>query len=125
MERKTRQRAAIRAAFDQAARPLGPVEVLEIARRDVGQLGIATVYRTLKALVEDGWLVPVALPGEHDRYEPAGLDHHHHFRCRSCERVFDLSGCVKGLRDLLPRRFRLESHDLVLQGQCRDCVQAA
>jgi Fur family ferric uptake transcriptional regulator len=125
MERNTRQRTAIRAAFEHARRPLGPAEVLAAAQREVGRLGIATVYRNIRALVAEGWLVPVELPGESDRYEPAGLEHHHHFRCRSCDRVFDLSGCVKGLRDLVPRRFRLEGHELVLLGQCGDCVRAA
>ncbi|MDX2057190.1 MAG: transcriptional repressor [Gemmatimonadales bacterium] len=125
MERKTRQRAAIRAAFEAARRPLSPTEVLEIAQRDLDRLGIATVYRNLKAMVEDGSLAKVELPGEPDRYELAGLAHHHHFRCRSCERVFDVTGCVEGLRNLVPRRFRLEGHELTLVGQCGDCVRAA
>ncbi|MBX3147947.1 MAG: transcriptional repressor [Gemmatimonadales bacterium] len=125
MTRNTRQRAAIRAAFEQTGRPLSPAEVLESASDEVSGLGIATVYRGIKALVDEGWLVPVELPGEPDRYEPSGLGHHHHFRCRSCRRVFDLEGCVKGLRDLVPRKFRLEGHDLVLLGQCDTCARAA
>ena len=54
MERNTRQRSAIRDAIAQAQRPLLPQEVLEAARTEVPGLGIATVYRNLKALVEEG-----------------------------------------------------------------------
>ena len=51
MERSTRQRRAIREAFLEAGRPLSPQEVLELARKKVPSLGLATVYRTLKGLV--------------------------------------------------------------------------
>ena len=54
MERNTRQRSAIRDSIARADRPLLPQEVLEAARQDVPGLGIATVYRNLKALVEEG-----------------------------------------------------------------------
>jgi len=50
--RKTRQKAAIRAAFEAPNRPLSPQEVLQFAQREVARLGIATVYGNLKALVQ-------------------------------------------------------------------------
>ena len=52
MERATRQNTAIRAAIESAGRPLSPTEVLDEARRHVAALGLATVYRNLKALVD-------------------------------------------------------------------------
>ena len=91
MERDTRQRRAIRRVLETSGRPLSPKEVLAGAHRSVPGLGIATVYRNLKALVEEGLLVAVALPGEAARYEPAGKDHHHHFRCRRCDRLFEVA----------------------------------
>ena len=84
-------------------------------------LGIATVYRNLKALVEEGWLESVSLPGESPRYEIAGKRHHHHFRCRTCERVFEINGCYTNLLQLTPRGFRLEGHEVVLYGLCGAC----
>lgn len=121
MERKTRQREAIRTAFMEAGRPLSTGEVLDAARRDVAGLGIATVYRTIKAMVEEGVLEPVELPAEPPRYEPIGKGHHHHFRCMECDRVFDLQGCPGPFRNMLPRNFRLERHDLTLYGRCAAC----
>lgn len=119
--RKTRQRTAIRDAFDRANRPLSPQQVLESAQTEVEGLGIATVYRNIKALLEDGWLTAVELPGSATVYERSGKGHHHHFHCDRCDRVFELSGCVPSINRLAGRRFTVKRHELVLFGLCADC----
>lgn len=122
MERNTQQRQIIRRVFEETDRPLGPQEVLRAGQTYAPRLGIATVYRTLKALVEEGWLVSVDLPGEPPRYEIAGKAHHHHFRCRACARVFEIEGCPANVRQLAPRGFHLEAHEVVLYGVCTTCA---
>jgi Fur family ferric uptake transcriptional regulator len=125
MERHTRQRQIIRQVFEEVDRPLGPQEVLVAGQVHTPGLGIATVYRALKDLVEEGWLAPVDLPGEPSRYEIAGKTHHHHFRCRSCARVFETAGCLANITQLTPRGFHLEGHEVVLYGRCTTCVTSA
>ena len=88
-------------------------------------LGIATVYRNLKALVDDGTLAVVQLPGENPRYEPVSRRHHHHFQCRRCQRVFDVHACPGDLSRLAPPGFSVEDHDLTLYGCCADCAGQA
>ena len=122
MERSTRQNAAIRQAIAAAGRPLSPAEVLEAARREVAALGLATVYRTLKALVDEGAVQVVTLPGENARYEIARRGHHHHFRCDACQRVFDVAGCPGDLAGLAPPGFRVDRHEITLYGRCPDCA---
>ena len=122
MERNTRQRTAIREAIAQSGRPLLPQEVLEAAEPAAPGLSIATVYRNLRALVEDGQLRPVVLPGENARYEVAGSAHHHHFQCRQCQRVFEVEACPGNLASLAPAGFTVEDHDLTLYGRCSDCA---
>ncbi len=124
MERQTRQRAAIRAAIAAAGRPLSPAEVLAAARQEVPGLGMATVYRTLAALLEEGAVAAVDLPGAAPRYEPADLTHHHHFRCRACDRVYEVPGCARGIAALAPAGFEVDGHELVLYGRCGDCAAA-
>lgn len=124
MIRKTRQRAAIRDAFESRGQPLSPEEVLAEAQRSVDGMGIATVYRNIRALLDEGWLVPVELPGQPARYEQAGKGHHHHFHCRTCGQVFELEGCLEGLQRLAPRGFKTTGHDLTLYGQCLHCQSA-
>jgi Fur family ferric uptake transcriptional regulator len=122
MERNTRQRIGIRDAIAQADRPLLPHEVLDAARKHVPGLGIATVYRNLKALVAEGELQPVNLPGENPRFELVGHQHHHHFQCRHCQRVFDVHACPGNLAQMAPLGFTVEDHDLTLYGRCKDCA---
>src|SRR5436190_9959700 len=121
-ERKTQQRDAIRLVLAEADRPLSPQEVLKTARRKSPGLGIATVYRALKSLSDEGFLVPVDLPGEASRFELAGKKHHHHFHCRDCGRAFDLEGCVPAVQKLAPEGFQVEDHEVVLYGLCAACA---
>ncbi len=121
MTRNTSQREAIQQSLETAVRPLSPEEILEAAREQVPGLGIATVYRNIRRMVEEGQLHPVQLPDEPARYEPAGKGHHHHFRCRKCERVFDVEGCPGSLKEMLPEGFQLESHEITLFGLCKHC----
>lgn len=125
MERQTRQRAAIHRVFAEHERPLEPREVLAAARRHVPSLGMATVYRTLKSLVDEGKVVSVMLPGDQIRYEAAGRKHHHHFQCRHCNKVFELPGCPGNFSRLTPRGFQLDDHEVVLYGRCAVCVAAS
>lgn len=121
MERDTQQRRAIRRVFSEMDRPLAPAEVLEAAREHVESMGMATVYRNLKLLTEDGWLSSVELPGEPDRYERAGKGHHHHFVCETCEQAFDVDGCATDLGAMVPAGFRITSHHMTLYGVCATC----
>src|SRR2546427_6444890 len=54
MERSTRQRSSIRTVMEEAGRPLLPAEILGAAQREVPAIGLATVYRNIKQLMEAG-----------------------------------------------------------------------
>jgi Fur family ferric uptake transcriptional regulator len=124
MQRDTSQRRAIRRALEDAGRPLGALEVLEASKSAAPGLGIATVYRNIKALLEGGDISEVALPGEPPRYEAAGKGHHHHFRCERCEKVYELGGaCLPDLKSALPRGFRVTSHEVLVHGVCAACAR--
>lgn len=99
-------------------------EVHERAGREVPGLGIATVYRAIRALREEGEVAVIELPGEEARYEPAGRGHHHHFRCRACGKTFDLELCPVGLPEgtTLPGGYEVEGHSLTLYGRCAACL---
>jgi Fur family ferric uptake transcriptional regulator len=122
MERNTRQRDAILDVISGAGRPLSTQEILVAGKAAVPSLSIATVYRTVKDLVTEGWILPVKLPGEADRYEVAELDDHYHFKCSTCSKVFDIHDRIKKNNLHVPRNFVIEKYDLILYGQCSDCV---
>ncbi len=122
MARHTAQRQSIQAVFDASDRPLTPNEVHIAAQRVSPALGMATVYRAIKDFLEEKWLVSVTLPGEPARYERAGKQHHHHFHCSNCDRVFEAEGCSLSLQKLVPQGFRLAAHELTLYGLCAGCI---
>jgi Fur family ferric uptake transcriptional regulator len=124
--RQTKQRERILAALQTAEGPLSVERIHERARRTLPELGIATVYRTLKLLLAQGQIVAVAFPGEEPHYEPAGRGHHHHFRCRGCARWFELPTClVPHLEQLTLREgYVIEAHELTLYGRCPRCASA-
>jgi Fur family ferric uptake transcriptional regulator len=121
MERDTKQRDAIRQVLADEGRPLSVNELLELAQSRVPGLGIATVYRNLKALTAEQRVVQVSLPGEPPRWEAAPEGHHHHFLCRTCDKLFEINDCPADLKRLLPEGYTLEEHDILLRGQCGAC----
>lgn len=122
MLRSTRQKTAIRSVLELARRPLSPQEILQEARRQVPELGIATVYRNLKALQARDEIRAVSLPGDAPRYELSSVAsvHHHHFQCTVCARVFDLHACGLDLAAMIPPGFTLERHEITLYGRCAE-----
>ena len=125
VRRNTAQRSAVLQVLTEAGRPLSPLEILEAAKLYLPSLGIATVYRNIKAMMEEGVVQPVELPGSGQRYEVAGKHHHHHFHCNNCGRVYEIEGCSIDHDETpnLPDDFQLEDHVVVLYGRCADCTQ--
>jgi Fur family transcriptional regulator, ferric uptake regulator len=122
--RNTQQRREIREVFERNDRPLGADEVLQLAQKNISGLGMATVYRTIKGLTDDGWLLPVEIPGQPPRYEIRGKAHHHHFHCLKCQRLFELEGCLEQLGKLIPSDFRVVEHMVLIYGYCARCDRA-
>lgn len=122
MERNTQQRQAILKVFEKTKRPLSVNEVLDLAKRRCRGIGIATVYRNLKALVEEGKVHTVDMPGSIVLYEPPRMTHHHHFSCLSCQKVFDVDACGLNFQQLIPPGFKLQEHEILLTGLCSYCA---
>jgi Fur family ferric uptake transcriptional regulator len=124
MNRKTSQRAAIMDVFRRTDRPLTVEAVLRDGRSAVGSLNKATVYRNLRMLLGIGWLRRVSHPELGALYERTGKDHHHHFHCRGCDRLFEIPGCALDVSGSTPPGFRTDTHDVFLYGTCASCGEA-
>ena len=89
-------------------------------------LGRATVYRTLKILVEAEVLCRVLLEDGDLHYQLSHHGHHHHLLCVHCGSSQDLMGC--DIEDVLVTTsarhgFELSGHWLEVYGRCRDCAE--
>lgn len=124
-QRHTRQRDAILAAITEAKGPVSIQQILERARKPLGSLGIATVYRTLNLLLESKGIQTVILPDGQTCYERSGMGHHDHFQCRSCKNVYDLEVCPLHLArgTIIPGGYMVEDHEMTLYGLCPACSE--
>ncbi len=118
--RSTPQRRAILAAFEGgAAEHLSADEVFARASQALPDLSRGTVYATLAEFTEAGLLASFGTP-EPVRYE-TNTDHHAHFRCRLCLRIFDVATDPPDPGPFEQRGFAVKRVDLRAEGVCKDC----
>jgi len=124
MQRKTQQRLAILSVLSTAMGPMTISEIHQEAQRGSPGLGIATVYRTVRSMLDQGSIQQIAIPGQLPRYEDADRSHHHFFQCRTCSRVYEIHDCPTDLHRMIPDGFELEEHEVFLFGRCKNCRPA-
>jgi Fur family ferric uptake transcriptional regulator len=85
----------------------------------------ATVYRTLRLMVEAGLLRRVARPNGREVYEhDYGYPQHDHFICRVCGQLIEFqNGAISQILDEVAARnsFRVSGHRLEVYGLCSKC----
>lgn len=93
--------------------------------RALPSVGRATVFRTIRLLVELDAICRVPLEDGSVRYRLRGREeHHHHLVCTNCGDMTDFAGCDLGaLTAELGKRtaYEITSHRLELYGICPSC----
>ena len=124
----TRQRLAIAERFLEAEGHLSAEELYSVLAQSESRAGLATVYRTLKTLVEAGLAEERYFPDGTVRYETAfGEPRHDHLACIACGRIMEMENpYIEALYALAAERHGLvaSGHRLVITGVCADCRQA-
>lgn len=124
--RPTRQRLAVLGAL--ASRDDATAQQIHALLADDGRrVGLATVYRTLAWLSENGVVDTLVHRRGETCYRLCGEGHHHHLVCSGCHRVVELGDCELDpwLGDLAAEHgFTLESHTVEVTGCCPDCRAA-
>ena len=98
----------------------------EELHQQLPKVGRATIYRSLKLLVETGVLCRVMLEEGDLHYQLSHRGHHHHLLCVECGASQDLMGC--DIEDVLSKvtaanDFQISSHWLEVYGRCRNCLE--
>ncbi len=100
-------------------------EIYEYLKPEIPTLSLATVYRNLKVLEEEGKVRQVALEGrDHRLWEATKHPPHVHFVCVVCGRIEDVPVRVEQLEAALPPvPGRVQEFRGTLYGICRSCLE--
>jgi Fur family ferric uptake transcriptional regulator len=105
---------------------LAAQEIFDRLRAEGRGVGIASVYRILDLLVDEGFVQRIDIGDTITRFEPAHADgdHHHHLVCNSCGKVeaFADERLERALRQVERNTgYTTAGHDVLLRGACEDC----
>lgn len=123
MIRNTRQRKAIFEVIEKEARPLTVTEIHLLAKLVSPKVGLRTVYRNIRELVDDHKLVCVDYPGQPPRYETTGSRavSKPHLICSRCNKVFDLDPRYEAKTTYEPiPGFVVDGTETIYYGHCGD-----
>ena len=124
--RQTRNQKLILELLEQRSQPLSAQEIFLELRNANHTVGLATVYRVLDALRNEGKLQAVNLGDQQTYYQvlPSNGHNRHHLICTECRRVVPLPDCpVEDLEEQLASRYQfvIEYHVLDFYGICAEC----
>ncbi len=123
-ERVTPQRLNVAAALAASGRPQTAEELWHRLRRDDLEIGRATVFRSLEALVVAGVARRLELENHVYGYVACEPGHHHHLACTACGRVIEIDESY--VRPVVERvtagtGFAIDDARMDFYGRCGDC----
>ncbi len=124
--KSTSQRDDIARVFFEIKRHVSVDDLFREVRKINPRVGYATVYRTLKLLLECELAEEQRFADGQTRYEniEAAEAHHDHILCDRCGRIVEFTDeSLENLQEDIARRlgFVLARHRLELYGICRQC----
>lgn len=126
--RPSRQRSAILALLDDLDGFRSAQDLHALLHTRGASVGLATVYRNLQALVDDGQVDVLRSADGEAAYRHCSPVHHHHLVCRSCGRTVELADPPVerwAARIAAEHGFADVKHQLEVIGTCADCAASA
>lgn len=129
--RNTKQRTLVLKCFSEnKGIHLTAEKIYFLAKSQDPGIGIATVYRNIKYLLDNDIIKKVELPDSPPRYEmsiPEEEHCHHHLICLKCNKIFDFEDdLLESLEKTIKktRNFTVTDHRVVFYGTCKECSQS-
>ena len=125
--RPTKQRIAIESDLDRVEEFRTAQEIHASLHAAGDKIGLATVYRTLQAMVDEDIVDQLRTDEGEQIFRRCSTGHHHHLVCRDCGRTVEVEGpAVERWADrvAVEHGFTDVSHTLELFGRCTECVHA-
>lgn len=116
----SKQRSEIMNVIRASGRHMTAEEIYLACREQGVKVSVATVYRNLGILAQEGQLRRVHVPGESDRFDFT-VKPHSHILCDSCGQLVDIA--LEDIQAELEQRLGMEltGYDLCLHYICPDC----
>nr|WP_082697071.1 Fur family transcriptional regulator [Kocuria polaris] len=125
MSRTTRQRSALAELLARTPEFRSAQQIHAMLGEEGEPVSLATVYRNLNALAENGEVDVLATEGGESRYRRCvRTEHHHHLVCRRCGHTVEVAETsVERWAARTARRhgFSEVSHEIELHGICDTC----
>jgi Fur family transcriptional regulator, ferric uptake regulator len=86
----SRQRTAVSSYLSRQQTFRSAQEIYAHLREQGNSIGLATVYRALQGMVEDGEVDVLRTDDGEAAYRRCSSHHHHHLVCRSCGRTVEV-----------------------------------
>lgn len=125
--RNTKQKQLIRDCLKTSGRHMTVDEIYSSINKEDEKISIATIYRNLKMLEEQGVIKKLYMAEDAPLfYEMNDSDEHthHHLVCKKCGAIIDFD---EDLLDSLEKTiyekkgFKIQDHRVVFYGLCKDC----
>ena len=97
--------------------------IYEILKKEDSKISLATLYRNLNQLAENGIIKKIDGLESSSHYDH-NTHAHYHFICDNCKKVFDVScGIAPNIEKKIEDEtgFIVSSHDIIIHGICKNC----
>ncbi len=128
VRRQTRQRTAVLSLLGELDGFRTAQDLHALLRERGDAVGLATVYRALQALVDDGLVDVLRSEDGEAAYRQCSQVHHHHLVCRSCGLTVEVADPPVerwAARVAAEHGFADVQHQLEVFGTCGACLAGA
>lgn len=105
-------------------------EIYDIVKDIDKNLGLATIYRSLKLFVQLGILTELNIGDGSIRYDLVDLNsnthNHHHLICKKCGKIIEVADdSLEAVENEIEKvyGFKIENHKCKFVGECKECIE--
>ena len=98
--------------------------VYRVVSKDLPAISLATVYRNLNLLAEQGKILKLEINGEY--HYDGFCDSHQHLVCTNCDKIIDIGQkeiSNYAMRKIKSSDFELRSVRIIFYGVCKNCKE--
>ena len=124
----TQRRIVYEVIHKNEGKHFSPEEIYEIVKEDHPEIGLATVYRTLKLFEKIGIVYRLNFNDGCSRFEMSHLDEdshrHHHLICVDCGEISEAKiDLLQDLENYIEKEYQFDIHNHTVKffGTCSNC----